>query len=392
MSKIVYSPEELIELASWCTKCSYCRDSIIDELGFYRVCPVYEQMRWDHYTSRGRNWIIMALLHGYLEFSKPLAEVLYRCTTCGACTEVCKSHFGNPIDGPRMAESVRALFVERGVTLEPHERIAESVKRDLNPYREPQRDRTKWLDELDFSPSPDSEVVYFVGCTSAYRTQKVAINTAEILNKAGVEFSVKEDEKCCGSVLFRTGFVGLGEELAKENVEMLKDAEEVVFSCAGCYKTFKEDYPKIVGDLPFKIYHITEYIEKLLKEGKLTLGEVRKRVTYHDPCHLGRGAGLYDAPRNILRSIPGLEFVEMYPTKQASWCCGAGGGVKSAFPELAVDIAANKIRKVIEKLDIEAVVTACPFCEINLKDAIEKCESNLEVYDVTELIREAIKE
>src|SRR3989337_3883132 len=132
--------------------------------------------------------------------------------------------------------------------------------------------------------------------------------------------------------------------MANHNVEALKGVDNVVFTCSGCYKTFKNDYPEIVGKLPFSVMHITQYLNEELNKGKLELkNPINMTVTYHDPCHLGRHAKIYDEPRAVLSAIPGIELKEMYPTRENSWCCGAGGGVKISDPYLAIDIASDRL-------------------------------------------------
>jgi heterodisulfide reductase subunit D len=183
------------------------------------------------------------------------------------------------------------------------------------------------------------------------------------------------------------------EAIAKHNIEVAQkiNAKRIIFSCAGCFRTFKEDYPKILkSDLGIEVSHVSEYLYDLLKEGKLELTKsFPHRVTYHDPCHLGRHTGVYDPPRELLKAIPKLELVEMSRTREKAWCCGAGGGVKSGFKEWSVDIAINRIEEA-EKTNAEYLVSSCPFCHRNLADAIEKRSSNLKILDITEILNSCL--
>jgi len=175
--------------------------------------------------------------------------------------------------------------------------------------------------------------------------------------------------------------------LALENIKIFNSlgVKELVTSCAGCFKTIKQDYPKF-GKTNYKVYHMVEYTAKLISEGKLRLKhDVPLRVTYHDPCHLGRHNSVYDAPRKILRAIPGLQLVEMERSREMSRCCGAGGGVKTAFSAVAQEVSNARARD-IESLGVDAVVTACPFCYQSLELGLKAIGAKLPVYDVSELV------
>ncbi len=177
--------------------------------------------------------------------------------------------------------------------------------------------------------------------------------------------------------------------LAEHNVELFKSlgTKNIVTHCPGCYKTLKQDYPKLVGELPLKILHASEFIEGLMSDGKLKLNsKVDGKVTYHDPCHLGRHADMYEPPRRVLELIPGVQLVEMERTRKDSWCCGAGGGLKSAFPDSALKVGHERIKEA-EQTEAKYLVSACPFCRQNLKDS---AGDQLEVYDLLELLARSI--
>jgi fumarate reductase (CoM/CoB) subunit B len=225
-----------------------------------------------------------------------------------------------------------------------------------------------------------------VGCTGAYRNRSTVDATISILEKAGVDYTLL-DEVCCGSVMQR---VGWNDEdmvnLMERNVKAIADVgvDEVIFSCAGCYRMFKEEYPKFV-DVPFKVLHVSEF----LRDKDLKLKPLAKRVTYHDPCHLGRHCEVYEAPRELLAKVPEIDFKEMPRNRDTSRCCGGGGGVRSAYPELSGDIAGGRVKEA-EIADI--LVTSCPFCVNNLKLGCEKVGSDIEVMDLVELIESLLIE
>jgi heterodisulfide reductase subunit D len=220
----------------------------------------------------------------------------------------------------------------------------------------------------------------------------VAINTTNILQAAGVDFGILGiKEKCCGSVLLRMGDKEY-ERIAQENIKQFNELgfKTMITSCAGCYKTIKEDYPK-VGKLNFEVKHTLEYIIELIEAGKLKLTKpVNLKVTYHDPCHLGRHSGVYEAPRKLLKMIPGLELIEMERHGENARCCGAGGGLKSGYPDIQNKISQTRIREA-EATGATELVSACPFCYQGLQVGIQALDSKLTMRDITELVLMAIE-
>ena len=226
-------------------------------------------------------------------------------------------------------------------------------------------------------------LLYFRGCTAREKLTSISKATERILRIAKIDYETLEDEKCCGSVLLRTGFLDDAIEQMNGN---LKDFEGKVIlgkviltSCAGCYKTLKEDYKKYLG-VDLKVIHISQLLEQLIKENKINLkGNKDLKVTYHDSCHLGRHAGEYEAPRNVINSISKL--VEMENNREKARCCGSGGGVKSAYGELSNSISDLRIREAKET-DADLLVSACPFCELNLSQNSD----DFEVLDLSEFV------
>jgi len=240
-----------------------------------------------------------------------------------------------------------------------------------------------------------ADTIYYPGCTAAYRQQDTARASVKILKAGGIEFDVLgEKELCCGSVLFNSGFFEEGVEVAKKNLEMFKELgiKRIITACAGCTKTFRETYEQIFGELPYEVKNIVEVVDELIQQGKLKFKEngEKVRVTYHDPCHLGRSLGVYEPPRRILKAIPGVEFVEMNRNRENSRCCGAGGGVRSAYPETAISLAKRRIADA-EEVNAELIVTPCPFCVLNLSDGAKQKGSNVEVKDITVFIAERLE-
>ena len=246
---------------------------------------------------RGRIQIAQALLDGRLEKTAENVESLYTCMLCGNCTEICTAEF----DPKKTLEQVRQVLND--APNESRDAVAEKILAHLNPYEDDNSIRRNWVEEVGFDVPAKATTIYYTGCTAGMRLPTIAISTAKILKAAAEDFGVLEEEPCCGSVMIRTGKV----ESAKENAERIKKAfeeagaERIVVSCPGCLTTLRTDFPERFGiELP-EVIHIVEYAAELIRNGDLDFrgrGEKRK-VTYHDPCHLGRELGIYDADRKI---------------------------------------------------------------------------------------------
>lgn len=399
------SMRQLMELDA-CTRCGEC--SI--------WCPAYEQDKNEGITPRGRAKAfkdiikaqhgLWAKIFGRPKVSKQQIEQfvseLYECSTCKQCYEVCPVK----IDTVELWESIRRSIVDAGYgPLEPQKSLVRSVKSYDNPWGQPRSSRTRWAkvakrkkiiaDEPKDITRKKADILYFVGCTGAYdvNVEPVAINTVKILDAAGVDFgTLGTKEKCCGSVLLRMGDKEY-ERIAKENIKQFNELgfKTMITSCAGCFKTIKHDYPKI-GKLNFEVKHTLELIIDLIESGQLKLkNEVKMKVTYHDPCHLGRHSSVYDAPRKLLSLIPGVELVEMERTRENSRCCGAGGGLKSGYPDIQNKISQTRIKEA-EATGATELVSACPFCYQGLQVGIQALDSKLTMRDITDLVVMAIED
>jgi len=303
------------------------------------------------------------------------------CAVCGYCKEMCPTE----IDLPELFVNIRADLVKKGLgPLPAHLRITQGIKEKHNPYSEPHEKRTAWLPE---KLPQKAEVIYFVGCTPSYRTQKTAESVFRLLKKANVNFTVMPEEGCCGSPLLMTGQLDAAKTAIEHNTALMEGAKTLITGCSGCYRMWKIGYEKVTGKKPpFEVFHVTEYLQFLLDEKKLKpTKEIRKRVTYHDPCHLGRHLGIFEPPRAILKSIPGVTLVEMERVKNLSRCCGAGAGVMTAFPDMARFAASERIKEA-EAAGAEILASACPFCELNLSRTAEATGVKLQVTDITELL------
>ena len=367
------------------------------------TCPMMDHgPGFEAFFARGRFTIARALLDGKIEPSEGLAEVIYQCTLCGACREVCNNPenpcMSNPAresidDHVEIWEALRADLVDAGMApLGRHKEIFAHEAKEHNPYFENHNDRLIWIPK-DFELLPKGgDALFFVGCTSAYRLNEISKSFLEIANKAGIHLSITADEWCCGSINLRSGVEDLFKELVEHNKDVFEkaDVEKIVVTCAGCYKTLKYDYPKYVEDWDFEVLHAIELVDQLINQGKIKISnKVKGKITYHDPCHLGRHSGIYNAPRNVINAIKQDEFIEMRRNRKYSYCCGAGGGLKSGFPDLAIEIAVDRIREA-EETSADILTTTCPFCLNNLLDAAKEVNSKIKVIELLELVNQAI--
>ncbi|MFX1489706.1 MAG: (Fe-S)-binding protein [Promethearchaeota archaeon] len=407
-----------------CLRCSICKwipQLQIKSQKYATICPSIDVFNYHAYSGGGRIVLALALEMERIKPSEELRDIVYKCTECGGCAVACK--FLNTLEPLEIIARLREKLVSLGCGPMPkQQQYIESIKKKNNPYNEAHEKRLDWLPS-DVKIDPNAKTLYFVGCTSSYRRKEIAIATAHVLNAANYPFKILEDDEfCCGGPILRTGDTASFSEQLQKNLDVIEKEgiETIVFSCAGCYNTFKVEYP-LERKFNVKIVHTSELFNELLESSKLKLNfQIPYTVTYHDPCHLGRNSesyekwdgdvvpiiplisinipekskrcgadGLYEAPRNILKKIPGLDFVEMERNKEFSYCCGAGGGVKSAFPEFALRTAKTRIEEA-EDTGAEILTSTCPFCSTNLKDGIREKGSNLKFYDISELLHMAL--
>jgi len=266
-----------------------------------------------------------------------------------------------------------------------------------NPWGNPPHERTKWAEGLNIkfaSKESDAEVLYFVGCACSYdpQGQKIARNLSGILKHAGVDFGILEKEVCSGSEALRMGETGLFQYLSDANIQSFENAgvKYIVTGDPHSFYSFSNEYPK--ADNEMKVQHYTQFLGELIDEGQLELTKnVNKKVTYHDPCYLGRRSEVFQEPRKLIHHVPGVHFVEMQKTGENSDCCGMGGGRMWMEPPQGLvssqEIAARRIEQALDT-GAEILLTACPFCNITLSDAVKSMEKEdaIQVMDITELV------
>jgi Fe-S oxidoreductase len=311
---------------------------------------------------------------GTREIDERGVEVLFQCLECSHCLTWCKPE----IDIATLVELKRRDFVKSNRQPEGISRLAGFVKETNNPFGEDHSKRNSWI-KTDRSKGP--KILYFTGCTAAYREKDIAQDTVSLLEQLGYSVEIAPDEKCCGSPLFRTGNQESGYEFAKHNIETLNrsDAESIIVTCPGCYRALTSDYSE-VGEINKPIHHISELLSNSLE--KIPKGKIKGSITFHDPCHLGRHSGIYDAPRDIIKRLSGSSVVEMERNKENAMCCGNGAGLRTLFPDHAKKIGAERIRQA-KNVDARYLVTSCPFCKNMLSS---QSKSDIVVLDLPELV------
>ncbi len=372
-----------------CVKCGSCVD----------VCPVFMETEQLELTMGGFFTNFKSLIRktyglpgilwgrgGTGERLKTYSEHPYLCTLCGRCTVVCPAS----IDVKEVRMAAREFVVAKEMHPLVLQRVAETLDRVHNIVGEPSEDRAMWTQALSDIPEhlfekERAEMVYFVGCVASYfpMTKKIPQSFAQILLKAGVDFTILHgDEWCCGFPMIAAGMKEKADALMQHNLKKVveKGAKAAVFTCPSCYHTWKEQ-----GAVGIEIFHATQLIKKLIDEGKIRFKGAPTKVTYHDPCDLGRASGIYEAPRQILKAIPGVELVEMKNHREACRCCGGGGDLEMVNPDLSAALAKAKIEE-IKATGAELVLSACQQCLRTILATARRKKVPMAAMDLTEFV------
>ena len=409
-----------------CCRCSACKFIPLENVkGFsnVNVCPSISRYNFHAYSGGGRMGIGVALLEGELDYSDRLLEVVYNCQMCGACDISCK--YAMDMDVFEPISEMRISCVENGRILPVFEKMMEGLRQNgrlVPPGKVKGGNWHQGLEVRDYTRQK-VDVIFHAGCrTSCDKSLwKVARSSLALLQKAGIDAGIAmTDEPCCGGRAYYLGYKTDFLKQAERNMKQFarSGAKTLVTGCAECYQAFKVLYDRFGFRGEIEVLHITEYLARLVRQGKLTPSrKINLHVTYHDPCYLGRlgepwihwkgrqipgqirlfepprefrrgSYGVYGPPRELLQSLPGLTLTEMDRTREYAWCCGAGGGVKESNPEFAAWTAGERLKEA-EATGAEALVTACPGCEKNFTDALRSRATALQIYDVVELVARA---
>ena len=371
-----------------CSSCGFCR----------AVCPIFGLTLRPALNTRGKMLLLKEVMDGSLELSQELAETFYSCTACQACTYTCPAG----VEGNEIVEEVRKKLYKDGFAPDSVVGVRDNIFKAGNVFASARAERIEIYPPALREKAQKGELksvaetLVFMGCLPSYMDMKIVPSLIKALDAAEVDYTtLAMEESCCGFPLFLMGSDEF-ESQAEKLMEKIRatGARQLVTPCAGCYKTFKNLYPKI-GDLGLEVYHSVQYFEKLINEAKIKLNsEVAKKVTYHDPCDLARACKILEEPRKILKKIPGLEFVEMDKNRLDARCCGGGGGMQAYKPEMAVDMAAQRVRDALA-VGAEIIVSGCPACKDNLRKGARTIprqeRGKIKVMDITEMVTNAVE-
>ena len=427
-----------------CSRCSLCKFPPLAQIKsakFYSSCCSIDYGNFHPWSGGGK--LVMGfslLLDRVKDISENMRDAILQCTMCRACDVSCK--YSTNIELEETIFDLRQYMVETIGPHPVHKKYADAAEEFHNPYGEPHEKRQEWIESTSAKSNPGAKTMFFTGCTAAYRQQDMVKASVEILNSMGLDFQLSKDEYCCGSPIYRTGQVEVAKNYFNHAIEVFNEAgiEEVITACPGCYAMFVAEYPKYLDDEHLKMWesitfiHMTKVIEQGIRQKKIQFKKLEKKpiVTYHDPCHLGRGAepwvpewegtkkkvynqitifdppkdyrrggkGVYDLPRFILDKMKtALDFVEMLRIKEYAYCCGSGGGVKAAYPEMALQTVDNRLEEADHVLDEalegknseKMLVSACPFCKTNFEDGLEASGKKITYKDINQLVLEMME-
>ncbi len=391
--------EKYSKIVYYCSHCRLCTIANYHELkDWVPICPSGSYFGFESYFAVGRMELIRGLLEGDVKpDAEDVLQIVFGCQVCGGCYIQCKDFtaLGAVQNQVETFEDLRTALVDSGIGPMPaHLEIKEDIQTYQNPYKKPNEQRFDWLAGRKVSEKQEP-IVYFAGCTASFREKEIAQATVDVFNKLGVEFSILGSEEwCCGSPLLRSGLRKDAMEVIEHNYQAIlkSGAKTVVTSCAGCYKTLTQDYPLLLGKekLEFEVVHSCQFFKDQIQTKGIKLKPQKITITYHDPCHLSRHASVRQDPRKLIEMIPGITFIEFQRNNKNAWCCGAGGGVKKAFPEFALWTGKERIVEADAIENLKAIVSTCPFCKRNLKDSADALGRKYQVIDLTELLLKSL--
>jgi heterodisulfide reductase subunit D len=355
------------------TSCGFCE----------RGCPVYQNLKVKTLCMKGRNRTMLGLIQGKFEITPAVVQAAFECTLCGNCDRWCA------LKNTEHTRAFREYLLKHGVEpMKEHSSIATSIRNYGNPWFQPRSARNRWTKGLGIPKAApgQQDVLFFAGCTSSVTKQLNGglVASAKLLQRAGARIAVMgQDEPCCGSTLLRIGQTEAFNDLSARNVKLFESlgVKRVVTACPGCYTTLKKSLSEAGSGI--QVAHVSQEIAGLVKDGRLTVRRSSDRMTYHDPCHLGRLGGVFEEPREIVRAVANL--VEMPNNRYESRCCGAGAGLQAAFPKLSRDLALKRVSEA-KSTGATTIVTSCPFCETQLRTV-----PGIKVMDLMELLLDAVE-
>jgi len=393
--------KKVFEKALDCVRCGSCKviySDRIKSMRFGTQCPPGTRYLVESFYPAGLMYLAVALMREQFPYSPRAVEAVYSCTLCGYCKAICESF--SETETLAVIEELRNKAVREGVGPLPEQRAyIENLNLMDNILGRKKEERLDCLKDFpgsakDLSKGEKAPVLFFLGCQYSCNpdSKDIAQTTAEVLDAAGVEWGVlSQDEKCCGYMPLALGYPELFERYARDAIDAFNESgvTQIVTSCPECYYMFKVRYPK-VAPLNAEVVHITEFVHRLIKEGKLTFRKNTCRVTYHDPCYLGRYSHIYETPRDVIKAIPGIELLEMERNRMDAWCCGAGGGAMMGNREYVLATGKERVDEA-KASGAEALITSCPSCTQNLSDASDAHKNPVIVQDIITLVHQSLE-
>ncbi len=382
-------PKLHLENVFACAQCGYC----------VKKCPTYYFLGWESASPRGKIFALKEFLGngGKLDeqklrkLGKPLSTRIFNCTLCGLCKEVCHTE----IDVLEIWLKIREILYEHRLVPQGVIKLSEIIQQSKNIYMMDNVSRTDWVTytSADVNFKDSAEVVYFVGCITSFsgRVQSIAQAFSSILNSMNEDWTLLKDEWCCGHPLVLSGGIKEARTFALHNVEMIESigAKKVVTGCPGCYIALKHEYPKLLGKKPgFEVLHSTQLLNSYITSGKLAVPKADVKLTYHDPCELGRISGIIQEPRMVLQSITDT-FIEPKYFGRESICCGSGGLLKLVNPYLADNLAQRRY-EILTSTNADIIVSACPACVQTFTQTATTMQDGKRVIDISQLIAEQL--
>lgn len=359
-------------------------------------CPAYTELKNAAVSPRGLAEVGLGIIQGKYEISALSDEILYSCTGCRACEWYCSENVWlsdktrkTMLSGATITEILRSMKVESGSI---HSKVRDALNNMMkygNPYGDLPKIKDDWVNNLGIK-TDNMDTILYVGSLVPYEDSARIMAEAiiEVLKKAQIKFSMLgSQEMDSGSNAIMMGEEGLFEEMVEHNLEIFKNysIKQIICISPHDYDSFVNYYEDMDG---IEVKHYTQILRELIDSGRIKFNkELNKKITYHDPCYLGRRNDIYDEPRKILKSIPGLELIEMEFSKENAYCCGGGGtGLWMDIPKVDIDL---KRVDQINEINVQIVAVACPICLIMLKAAMDSRDYDIEVKDIAQLVKES---
>jgi Fe-S oxidoreductase/FAD/FMN-containing dehydrogenase len=379
-------PERVEEAAFTCAQCGYCKEG----------CTLFAGRGWESASPRGKMQYLRGYAQGEVPLTEEMSDTFLLCTTCKKCDLACQTDI--PIES--VWEEMRGELVANGKfnTFPPFEMMGASYDMENNIWAGFAGDRDAWLPE-DIHPLQSGAVGYWAGCTASYVEQDIARGAARILKEGGIDFVyLGNDETCCGVPFLMSGKWDVFEEAVRRNVKALNErgVKTLYASCPGCWVTLGHHYKnwaeKLGLEWDIEVRHISELASELVRDGKLKFkNEVPMKVTWHDPCHIGRHGGIYEEPRDVLKAIPGLELTEMEHNRDEGLCCGSVLTLIGETRPTSGRIAHERLQEARDT-GAEAIISTCPCCEFQLRVWNAAEGNGLKILDFAAVVAEALGE